>query len=260
MARESAERAVNPFRAAVPTATPAPAPGPSPDPRPSGPSPTRLPAPEVVLREMTGFEEEYIEREAASDNTARLVNGVLARCLCAAGEDSSAALARVRALSIADRDLLLIRLRQMSLGSAVETEVDCPTCGAANAASFDLSALPLDVARPLTEFSAQLPDGHTAVLRQPSAGDQEAMLDAGLGGAAERLSWLIGRLLLRLGEASGPFDARTARALPVAARTAIESALEAEVPDLDLGMSLTCHACGDGFAAPFDVAAFFLPR
>jgi hypothetical protein len=258
MARRGAERAVNPFRG---EARPADAIS-APDGEAEAPVLPRgqVPAPELPLREMSGFEEEYVEREAAGENTARLVNGVLARCLVAPGADGTAALDRVHALTVADRDAALVRLRRLSLGDAIDTEVDCPSCGAVNAASFNLALLPLEVARPVAQFAVALPDGRQALLRQFSAGDQEAMFDAGLEGAAARLSWLIGRLLLRLGATEGPFDIATAQALPVAARAASESALASELPDLDLSMGLTCHACGHGFSAPFDVAGFFLPR
>jgi len=261
MARQGIERAVNPFRAAPRAAeaqavqaegqgAPAPAP----------PSGARAAAPARALREMTGFEEEYVERAAGDANTARLVNGVLARCLVAPGADATEALAQVHALLIADRDAALVTLRRRSLGDAVDIEVDCPSCRAANAAAFDLAVLPLEVARPAAELVVALPDGREAVLRQPTAADQEAMLDAGVDGAAARLSWLIGRLLVRLGLANGAFDTAAAQALPVASRAAIEAALAAGVPDLDLSMRLTCHDCGHGFTAPFDVASFFLPR
>lgn len=258
MARRGAERAVNPFRGEARPADEASAPDSDADTAP--PIGDRVPAPELALREMSGFEEEYVEREAAGENTARLVNGVLARCLVAPGTDATAALDRVRALTVADRDAGLVRLRRLSLGDAIDTEVDCPACGAVNAASFDLALLPLDVTRPRAQLPVTLPDGRQALLRQFNAGDQEAMFDAGLDGAAARLSWLIGRLLVRLGAAEGPFDIATAQALPVAARASIEAALASEIPDLDLSMGLTCHACGHSFSAPFDVAGFFLPR
>ena len=258
MARHGAERAVNPFRGEARPADERSAP----DGDASAPplARDRVPAPELALREMTGFEEEYVEREAGGENTARLVNGVLARCLVAPGADATAALDRVRALTVADRDAALVRLRRLSLGDAIDTEVDCPSCGAVNAVSFNLALLPLEIARPASQFAVMLPDGRQALLRQFNAGDQVAMFDAGLEGAAARLSWLIGRLLVRLGATEGPFDIATAQGLPVAARAAIELALASELPDLDLSMGLTCHGCGHSFSAPFDVAGFFLPR
>ncbi len=215
---------------------------------------------DLTLREMTGFEEEYIEAHIDDTNTARIVNEVLARCLVPPGADHCAALQRVRGLLVADRDVALIQLRRRSLGDAVHSEVDCPACGAITAASFNLSDLPTHFPRPPDRLSVHLPDGRMIEVRLPTAGDQEALLDAGVEGRAERITWLIARLIERLDGSEAPLDTTTARTLTAAARAAIDAALTAAVPDLDLSMHVVCSACRHDFTAPFDVISFFLPR
>jgi hypothetical protein len=242
---------VNPFRRTA-----------EPEARPAESAPPRRAAPvtDLPLRPMTGFEEEFVEEHAADANTARLANDLLARCLVAPGEDGGRERVRVATLLVAERDAALVALRRMSLGDHVESEVDCPHCGASNGVSFDLAELPVAVEATERRLALTLPDGRPAELRLPTAGDQEALLDAGVEGAAARVTWLIARLLERLGDAVGPFDEATARALPITARQAIEDAIAAATPDLDLSMAATCAACGEPFAAPFDVASFFLLR
>ena len=105
-----------------------------------------------------------------------------------------------------------------------------------------------------------LADGTRAVLRLPRAGDQEELFAAGLETESERRSWLLARVLVQYGERPGPFDLDFARGLAVGARNALEAALDAALPRLDLGMEVHCASCGHGFEAPFDVASFFLPR
>lgn len=218
-----------------------------------------LPAPELELREMTGFEEEAIERSAGHPNSARLVNEILARCLVAPGEDHRGALDQIRRLLVADRDVALVRLRQMSLGDAIESEVACPSCAEKMAARFALADLPLDVPRPPAQIRASLPDGRVAVMRLPTAGDQEALLDQGLELAAERRTFLLARLILAI-DTQGPLTPDSVRALPTQVRLAIETAIDEATPALDLTMGLTCSACGHGFSAPLDVDAFFFSR
>jgi hypothetical protein len=218
-----------------------------------------LPAPELVLREMTGFEEEAIERAADHPNSARLVNEILARCLVAPGEDHRAALEQIRRLLVADRDVALVRLRQMSLGDAIESEVACPSCAETMAARFALSDLALDVSRPPERIRASLPDGRVAVMRLPTAGDQEDLLDQGLELAAERRTFLLARLILAI-DTAGPLTPDNVRALPTQVRFAIEAAIDDATPALDLTMGVACSACGHDFSVPLDVDAFFFSR
>jgi hypothetical protein len=221
---------------------------------------SRVPEPELALRALTGYEEAYIEAHLAAANTARLVNDVIARCLGAPEADTAEALDRVRGLLIADRDAALVRLRRLSLGDEIRTAVDCPDCATTSEVSFELAQLSTDFNRPLAEIEAKLPDGRSARLRLPTAGDQEALFDAALETASERRSWLISRLLISLGDEVGPFDDRFAHGLPVAIRGAIEESINRASPDLDLSMSVDCRNCEAQFAVPFDVASFFLRK
>lgn len=216
--------------------------------------------PKLALRPMTGHEEEWVERRRAEANTARLCNELLARCLVAPGAEDLHALERVRALPVAQRDEALLQLRRLSLGETVHTRTACPACGAGAEVDFQLSQLPLPSTEVPARVLATLEDGMQAELRLPTAGDQEVLLDARLETEAERRTWLLARVLVRLGQQEGPFSEEAARALPVSTRAALERALEEALPDLDLSMALSCGGCGKDFSAPFDVSGFFLPR
>lgn len=213
--------------------------------------------PRLRLRELTGWEEEYIEQQAGETNTARLCNEVLARCLVAPNEPLDEARASVRTLLVSERDRELVELRRISLGSTVQAQVTCPDCGEVSEVDFSLDALPLAFEPPPKEVAVDLPDFGRAVLRLPTAGDQEDVLDAHVEGEAERRSWLLGRCLVRYGDRVEGFDVDFARTLPVGVRTRLESAIEEALPDLSLEMSAECSHCGASFSAPFDVASFF---
>lgn len=217
--------------------------------------------PELDLRSMTGFEEEVVERHAGDPNTARLCNDIVARCLVPPGNDHREALTRVRAMTVAERDFALVMVRRLSFGDAVQADVTCPACHAKNEVDFKLSDLPMaseNVAQRTIDVLSS--NNMQARMRLPTAGDQEDLLDEALETAAEKRTWLIARTLLRYGDREAPFDDTFARALPSAARKALESALEAALPAADLAMDVSCAACGHSFAEPFDVAGFFLPR
>lgn len=211
----------------------------------------------IELRGLTGWDEEYVERHQADPNTARLCNEVLARCLVAPGEDAAAARATVRGLLVADRDRELVALRRLSLGPDVSAQVPCPECGETSEAEFSLDVLPLDFAPPPPRLRVELEGVGEAVLRLPTAGDQEDLIDAGLDGDAERRSWLLARCLERFGDRTEGLDLDFARGLGVKERAALESAVEAALPDLDLEMAVECSHCGSPIVAPFDVPVFF---
>ncbi len=210
-----------------------------------------------AARPLTGWDEEYLERHQAEPNTARLCNEVLALCLVAPGEDPAGARQTVRDLLVAERDRELVALRRMSLGPDVSARVPCPACGEVSEADFSLDVLPLDFEPPPRQLSVELPDVGEVVLRLPTAGDQEDLIDTGLEGEAEKRSWLLARCLERYGDRREGFDLDFARGLPVRARKALESAIEDSLPDLDLEMAVECSHCKAPIVAPFDVPVFF---
>jgi len=240
----SSERVVSPFH-------PPPAPA-------KPPARRRVPLPAgFELREMTGYEEEYLEAHFAESNTAELVNQVLARCLVPPGEDCRAALEAVRALPVAYRDAALLELRRRSLGRRVLSEVICPSCGEGVEVDFDLAEIPLELPEAPERIEYRLADGRRAVVRLPTSGDQADLLAIGIESMAERRTWMLARLIERIGDEEGPCDEPRARALTLATRRELETALEEAVPDLDLRMGVVCRGCGHEFSSPFDVASFF---
>lgn len=218
--------------------------------------PTHGPPDALPLRELTGWEEEFLERRQHEPNTARTCNEVLAMCCVPPGSDPDEAVRdRVRALLVAERDCELVRLRRMSIGPDVEATVGCPACGGTIEASFSLDTLDLDVEVPQRRTGIPLDDPDGLTLDLPTAGDQEELLDAGVDSPAERRTWLLGQCLkdtegIRLGP-------EAARALPMSRRAELEGAVDERVPDLDLDMGVTCVHCGAEFSSPFDVAVFF---
>ncbi len=211
----------------------------------------------LKLRGLTGWEEEHIESRAAEPNTARLCNEILARCLVAPGADPEPGRRTVRDLLVAERDRELVALRRLSLGPDISAQVSCSHCGEQSEADFSLDVLPLDFEPPEEPVRLELDGVGEVLLRLPTAGDQEDLLDAELAGDAERRTWLIARCLLGYGDRGGPFDHDFARSLPVAQRSAIELAIEERLPDLSLEMAVECSHCGAASTAPFDVPTFF---
>lgn len=209
----------------------------------------------LPLRELTGWEEEYLTRHQHDANTARTCNDVLARCCARPGaEPDEGVRARVRDLLVAERDLELVRLRRMSIGPLVEARVECPACGAVNDAGFSLDDLDLDPGLPVERTGLPVGDNELT-LTLPTAGDQEELLDADLDDLAERRTWLLARSLRR--PDGSPLGLDAARELPLRRRAELERFVDLLLPTLDLTMEVSCADCGADFTAPFDVGSFF---
>jgi hypothetical protein len=222
--------------------------------------PPARPAPELVLRPMTGYEEELVEERRHDANTAALCNEIIARCLVPPGADTSAARARVRSLLVAQRDAALVHLRRISLGDVIHSRIHCPACDKPNEIDFRISDLPVSVADAPERIDVPVDGGIQATLRLPTAGDQEDLLDADLESDSQRRTFLLARALVRWGGQEGPFDYEFARGLSIGVRNALEAALVRTTPDLDLSMAVRCSSCGHAWGAPFDVPSFFLPK
>lgn len=256
----ASERVRSPFQAAGSAATASSPVVAAPSPAAASSDGVDRPRAELTTRPMTGYEEEYLEVAAGDANTARLCNGLLARCTVPPGAEPGEAVEAVRSLWVAERDRALIELRRKSLGDRVATEVDCPACGETNEVDFDLAALPVAIPTVAEPLAVSLRDDRRALLRLPTAGDQEAMLDAPTTSAAGRRTRLLARLLLKLDGDPGPFSEDAVRAMPTAERRALEDAVDRATPDLSLDMAVTCCECGCEFTSPFDVAVFFCLR
>ncbi|MBS1693070.1 MAG: hypothetical protein JST91_12695 [Actinobacteria bacterium] len=213
----------------------------------------------MSLRPLSGYEEEYVEECKYAANTAKLCNGVLARCLVAPGADSAEALARVHDLPVAERDRALIELRRLSFGDDVRTLAECPHCDVQQEVAFTLAALPLDFDTPPTRIERMLSTGVSVVLRLPTARCQEELLDEPDATAAQRRTALLTKVIEQLGGQMGPFDGEHIRGLESKVRMEIEKCIEETLPELNLTMEVTCVQCARPFAAPFDVTSFFLP-
>lgn len=214
----------------------------------------------LSFRPMTGWEEEWIDQHRHARNTARLCNGVLARCLGAPGQPpSDEAMATIGALWVTDRDRALVQLRQASLGDHVKSEVDCTQCGATNDVSFQLSHLDLGADQRPDPVRVALSDGTEAVLGPLTAGAQADLLELPRDTEAQRRTALLAAVLVQIGQEPGPFGSDRVRSLSVPDRATLAAAAGPLVGGLDLSMGVECASCGASFAVPFDVATFFLP-
>ena len=95
---------------------------------------------EVVLREITGADQEAMLTPQLRQNPAKMLTALLARIIVRLGTlDKSRVDTRVAAdLTKRDRDFLIMKLKEIDSGPELEIDVECPDCGRKFEASLDI--------------------------------------------------------------------------------------------------------------------------
>ncbi|MGA1870566.1 MAG: DUF6760 family protein [bacterium] len=224
---------------------------------------------EIELRALSGREEEYLvtqgERESAS-----LVTVILSRCIHRIGLLSPVSEKEARNLLIADREYLLLKLREITFGDQVQATIPCPwpDCGKKVDIDFSLKDIPIKklvdkgpyFTMTLSDEAAFTDaDGEVygdITFRLPTGSDQEAVSPYIQKNEAMALTMLLTRCIQNIGPLRAPGEELISRLSPLA-RMEIEKHMEAVAPRVDLTMVTTCPECGREFTAPFDLHEFF---
>lgn len=95
---------------------------------------------EVVLREITGADQEAMLMPQLRQNPAKMLTALLARVIVRLGTlDKSRVDTRVAAdLTKRDRDFLIMKLKEIDSGPEMEIDTECPDCGRKFKASLDI--------------------------------------------------------------------------------------------------------------------------
>lgn len=225
---------------------------------------------EVELIRLSGREEELLAGSPAEAPAATLVTEIISRCVRRIGAVRPVTDAVARRLLVADRQYLLLKLREATFGSRIEGTLACPWphCGAKIDVDFSTGEIPVTgyeavEATYQVELSAEVAPAdaegrplRTITFRLPNGADQEALGDELTRNPARALTRLFERCLTGNDEEGRGADVLVERLSPRARQT-IEQAMAARAPHLELEMDLTCPECGRSFKAPFDLQDFF---
>ncbi len=222
---------------------------------------------EFELAVLTGREEELLT-QAQRCETASLVTEVLTRCVRRLGTICPLSTEVARGLLVADRQYLLLKLRQATFGGLVRANLCCPwlDCNRRISLDFDIEDVPVTEAVERAAFytmtlspkAASTDDAAQSeiVFRLPSGADQEAVSPLLAENEAQALTLLLARCVQRIGPWAPPGKEHLAALSPLA-RVEIEAEMERLAPRVELHMEVTCPECRRIFVAPFDVQNFF---
>jgi hypothetical protein len=222
----------------------------------------------VCLREMTGVEEDImIDRKLS---VGRRMNLVMANCMTSLESedgdevdgviDSKGMLDAVQDLTVGDRVVLMLLIREASLGPMFPMRVNCPECGEAgnyqvNLHDLVIKALPDKMVR---EYTETLPSGQKAKLKIMT-GREEGLLTAKRNDP-DFLSHAIGLRLVEL-EGKPVGSVHQIKALSLKDRNALRTAFEEHEGGVDTDIDITCDKCGRESTVVLDIAQkdFFFP-
>jgi hypothetical protein len=176
------------------------------------------------------------------------VEKALALLSAALPERSAAELAD---LSLGERDVLLLDIRERTLGTDLKGYTECPQCHVT--IDFTLLVEDVRVGLPLRREEHLVTDGGFEIrFRIPTSRDLGAAQEC--RSVEEARVLLLRRCVLSARQGGREIDPA---ALPESVAQEIAGRMETDDPQAEMPLSLSCAACGHQWLILLDVAAFF---
>jgi hypothetical protein len=222
---------------------------------------------DAEIRPLTGRDEESLadaSLRAVDRSMASTVTELLARCVVSLGGAGPPSMDALRALTVGDREALLLHLRRATLGDRIDCVATCPDPACGERSDLTLSVAELLVARYDDAaawheelFGAGVGRASKARVRVrfrlPTGGDQEATAElAGTDPVAAARALLVRCLTSATGSGG------VAGELPDDVADAIAGRMAELDPQAEIRLRFDCAACGRPVDLLFDTASFFL--
>jgi hypothetical protein len=219
---------------------------------------------DVWLEPITGNDEMWIDRVGSESSLPQWVSLVLNRCVTPIGTARKEGLAQE--LSVADRDMLILNMRMLTLGPDLWGTTGCPHegCGARLDFTFHLPSLEAPVPRTGTGLGRstiprQCSDSTGEIsfaYREPNGSDQEAIAAIIHGDPNKAFLRLLSRCLIQV-DGVPVVSAETLNSLSREDLLAMDRRIAEETTSFDWEIKLTCPECSGLFSAFLDIHAFY---
>jgi hypothetical protein len=223
---------------------------------------------EVEMSPVTGREEEYLASLPQSATSADTVTGLLAKCVERVGSLDRVTPSLIGNLLVADRDYLMIRLREMTFGKRVEAKMSCTECGKLMDLTFSLDDINIErkaltqryflLNLDATADGANLPgsDGLSVEFRLPTGAMQKAATVWFDINETRAANTLLSLCIRRIGNLTG-VDELAIEGLGMAGRRQIEEAIKQHAPAAEIELEAECPECHSLCQFQMDFNAFF---
>lgn len=226
---------------------------------------------EFEVREMTGADEEAISKPDIKTNGGKVIRTVLERCCVRIGTyvkgevKSNKWKEIIQELSVGDQDLILMKIREMTLGDEIESQYKCPNpqCKQDIITTVEVSELEVKPFNGLHEIPFELPRGfkdregkllRKGKLRHPNGLDREvldAIMRKNLGQAN---TLMLSRCIIEL-EGIKVYD-ELVRNLSVKDRNYLMKLIGENSFGIDLAVEVECPSCYHSFKASLNATNF----
>lgn len=214
---------------------------------------------ELALRPVSGEDEAFLLDSAEHAAPSARATALLARCLA----DADAAPADVgriaRALTVGDREALLLQLRRLTIGETFDCVLPCPACGERMELELEVRDLLVpaygDVRRTYELSTEAEGVRYDVSFRLPTAADLDDVAPTARDDPARGADALLARCLCAATREGEPVRVD---ALTPAVCAAIAKEMAQRDPQAEIELELACPECGTAFAVVFDTAAFFM--
>lgn len=224
---------------------------------------------DIELLQLSGREEELLADNKAVIS-ASLVSTIISRCVSRIGTISPVSVEVARNLLVADRQYIMLKLREATFGERIQSTIRCPwpDCGKKVDIDFSIRDIPFREScdkgplykMTLSRGAAFEGDKGNAckevTFRLPNGGDQETVSPYIYDNEGKALTELLKRCIRSIGTADEPEDELVEKLTPLE-RMEIEKRMEEVAPKAELKMEANCPECGRDFDAPFDLQEFF---
>lgn len=223
------------------------------------------------FREMTGKDEEAINKPDVRANGAKLVNVLLERTLIDIGGKTRKELGPkkwgelIKSMLGADLDYMAMKVRQLSKGNEITFTHKCPNCKATLKTIVGIDEFEIRPFNGLYTIPFELPGrGYkdtkgvihkTGTLRQATGLDREIVFPLFKKNSASATTMLLTRLM-SFDDGTPVFNDRVAD-MSLRDREYLEKLIAENVFGIDTNMELTCDVCGEDITGQIGSSDFF---
>lgn len=225
-----------------------------------------------TIREMTGADEEYVNRADIKSNGAKITTALLSRCVQSVGTLTRKSVGNpkdwediFKKMFVGDRDVILLELRRISIGETIEVSHTCPNpeCKAKLKTEISIDELQINEFDGLREIPFELPKGYkdrkgvlhkTGVMRRPNGLDGELLTPIAKKNIAKAETTLLTRICKF--DDGAYIDESVMASLSVKDRNYLQSLLNDHQFGVDMTVDIMCDHCGELFKGNLNQSNF----
>ena len=225
-----------------------------------------------TIREMTGADEEFVNRADIKSNGAKISTALLSRCVLSVGTLTRKSVGSPKEwenifkdMLTGDRDAILLELRRESIGDIIEVQHTCPNpeCKAKLKTQVSIDELTVNDFDGMREIPFELPKGYRdkkgvihkkGVMRRPNGLDGELLTPIAKNNIAKAETLLLTRICKF--DDGAYIDDSVMASLSIKDRSYLQKLLNEHQFGVDMTVDVMCDHCGEYFKGNLNQSNF----